>query len=66
VVLLIEDGDFFRTYTLNYQGGARHPHLERIKGQPDYLDQIFAPLTGPVEKHPQKGHDKAGHQAAAR
>jgi predicted metalloprotease with PDZ domain len=67
VVILIEDGDFLRTYTLNYQGGARHPHLERIKGQPDYLDQIFAPLTGPVEKHPAKGHDKkAGHEAAVR
>jgi predicted metalloprotease with PDZ domain len=56
ITLLIEDGDFYRTYKLDYQGGPRHAHLERLKGQPDLLSKILAPLTGPVEKKPAKPH----------
>ena len=52
ITLLIEDGDFFRTYALDYHGGPRHPRLERMKGQPDLLSKILAPLTGPVAKTP--------------
>jgi predicted metalloprotease with PDZ domain len=63
VEVLVEDGDFYRTYKLDYQGGPRHPHLERIKGQPDYLDQIFTPVTGPAEKHNDK---KPAHQTAGK
>lgn len=32
------------TYTLDYSGGLRYAHLERIKGTPNYLDQIIAPV----------------------
>jgi hypothetical protein len=49
---LLEDGDFYRTYVLDYHGGARHAHLERLKGQPDLLTKILSPLTGPNEKKP--------------
>ncbi len=32
------------TYTIRYSGGLRYPHLERIAGTPDYLDDISAPV----------------------
>jgi hypothetical protein len=28
---------------IDYRGGLRYPHLERIKGTPDRLAEIFAP-----------------------
>jgi predicted metalloprotease with PDZ domain len=33
------------TYTLDYTGGLRYAHLERIQGKPNYLEQIIAPVT---------------------
>ena len=38
------------THAIRYQGGNRYPHLERIEGTPDYLDEILKPLT-PVSAH---------------
>jgi predicted metalloprotease with PDZ domain len=46
VELLVEDGDFFKTYKLDYKGGEKYPHLERdeaVKG--DLLDAIVKPLA---------------------
>ncbi|MGH8153888.1 MAG: M61 family metallopeptidase [Rhodanobacteraceae bacterium] len=34
-------GDY-RTVPVDYTGGLQYPHLERIPGTPDYLDQIIA------------------------
>jgi hypothetical protein len=31
--------------TLNYHGGERYPHLERVSGTPDRLDDILKPMT---------------------
>ncbi len=39
--LLVENAEYFRTYKLNYHGGERYPHLERISGRPDMLSQIL-------------------------
>jgi predicted metalloprotease with PDZ domain len=50
ILLLLEDGDFFRTYRIDYRGGAKFARLERLKGQPDWLSKILAPVTGPNEK----------------
>ena len=36
------------THEIQYHGGNRFPHLERVEGTPDYLDEIFKPLTGPA------------------
>jgi predicted metalloprotease with PDZ domain len=47
--LLVENGDVFRTYALDYHGGPRHPHLERVPGQPDLLGKILTPLTSAGE-----------------
>ncbi|WP_240096319.1 M61 family metallopeptidase [Thermomonas flagellata] len=42
IELLVRDFDRFRTVRLDYHGGLRYPHLERIPGTPDYLGAIFA------------------------
>jgi predicted metalloprotease with PDZ domain len=43
--LLLENGEFFRTYALKYDGGARFPRLERDAGRPDHLAAVVAPLA---------------------
>lgn len=45
IELLVENAETFRTYQLEYSGGARYPYLERIAGRPDLLSAILAPLT---------------------
>ena len=32
-----------QVYTVHYDGGLKYPHLVRLPGAPDYLDQILAP-----------------------
>ena len=48
IELLIENEDFFRTYRVDYQGGERHPHLERINAKPDLLSEIAKMKAAPV------------------
>ena len=43
IKLLLKRGDEFVTVNLDYQGGLRYPHLERVEGTPDRLDAILAP-----------------------
>jgi predicted metalloprotease with PDZ domain len=43
--LLIENGEFIKTHTLDYSGGGKHPHLERDESKPDLLGEIFKPRT---------------------
>ncbi len=40
--LLVRDGARFRTVRVDYHGGLRYPHLERIAGTPDRLGDILA------------------------
>ena len=42
--LLIENTDYFTTYSLNYHGGEMYPHLERETSQPDLLSDIIKAL----------------------
>ncbi|HKU22945.1 MAG TPA: hypothetical protein VJQ50_18175 [Terriglobales bacterium] len=42
--LLIENTDYFTTYSLNYHGGEMYPHLEREASQPDLLSDIVKAL----------------------
>ena len=37
--------DRYSTASLNYHGGLRYPHLERIQGAPGYLDTIISPRS---------------------
>jgi predicted metalloprotease with PDZ domain len=48
IELLIENEDFFRTYQVDYHGGERYPHLERIAGKPDLLGEIAKMKAPPV------------------
>ena len=38
--LLAQNGDFFATYSVDYHGGERYPHLEPISGKTDLLSEI--------------------------
>jgi len=40
--LLVREFNRYRTIDVDYHGGLRYPHLERIAGKPDYLTRIFA------------------------
>ncbi|HEU0276517.1 MAG TPA: peptidase M61 [Rhodanobacteraceae bacterium] len=42
IELLIKYLGDYRTVAVDYHGGLRYPHLERIPGTPDYLSQIIA------------------------
>ena len=42
--LLVKNVNHYVTYAVDYHQGLKYPHLERIPGTPDYLDQIIAPL----------------------
>jgi predicted metalloprotease with PDZ domain len=44
VVLVVRDGARVRSVTVDYRGGLRYPHLERVAGTPDRLGEILAPL----------------------
>ncbi len=41
--LLAENGDFFKTHTVEYKGGARYPRLEKQDGKADLLSEIVKP-----------------------
>lgn len=41
--LLVKTFDQYRTIPVEWTGGLRYPHLERIPGKPDLLTAIFAP-----------------------
>ena len=41
IELMVKEFDRYRTVKLDYHGGLRYPHLERIQGQPDYLTPIL-------------------------
>jgi predicted metalloprotease with PDZ domain len=43
IKLLLKRGDEFVTISLDYHGGMRYPHLERVETTPDRLDEILAP-----------------------
>ena len=39
--LLIENGEYFQTYRVDYHGGPRYPHLVRDESKPDVLAEII-------------------------
>lgn len=50
--LIVQNDTHVRTISIDYHDGERYPHLERIEGTPNYLDEITKPLTPapPAEK----------------
>jgi predicted metalloprotease with PDZ domain len=45
IELIVENAQFFQTYSVAYHGGDRNPHLERVSSQPDLLTGVLTPLT---------------------
>jgi predicted metalloprotease with PDZ domain len=41
--LLVENGDYFHSYKLDYHGGEKYPHLVRIDSVPDVMGDIIKP-----------------------
>jgi predicted metalloprotease with PDZ domain len=42
--LLATNGEFYKTYAVDYHGGERYPHLERDPSVPDLLGNIIGPV----------------------
>jgi predicted metalloprotease with PDZ domain len=45
VQLTVANGVQVQTYSLDYHGGLRYPHLQRAQNRPDVLDEIYKPLA---------------------
>ena len=43
--LLVLNDDYYKTCTINYHRGVRYPHLVRVEGKADLLDEISRPLA---------------------
>ena len=50
IELIVEIGEFFKTYSVPYFEGDRNPHLERVESQPDLMSEILKSKTGPIPK----------------
>ena len=44
--LLVSNGEFFKTHSVDYHGGERYAHLVRDESKPDVLNEILKPLAG--------------------
>ena len=47
ITLLVSNTGSFEPREIRYRDGVRQPHLERVEGATDYLDDILKPLAGP-------------------
>lgn len=45
IELLASDGDFFRSYEVDYHAGEKYPWLERDVSKPDELAEIIKPIA---------------------
>jgi len=45
IEFLVENAQFFKTFTVAYHDGEKNPHLERVSEQADILGQILKPMT---------------------
>jgi predicted metalloprotease with PDZ domain len=44
IALLAENGEYYSTYPVDYHKGERYPHLVRVEGQSNLLDEIIKPI----------------------
>jgi predicted metalloprotease with PDZ domain len=47
ISLIVSQTGWYQPLSLNYHGGPRYPHLQRIPGVPDMLAKIMAPHARP-------------------
>lgn len=48
IEVMIDNSGKMELHKIQYHGGSRFPHLERLDASPDYLDEILKPLTLPT------------------
>ncbi len=46
IALIVRDGEYYKTYNVDYHEGEKYPHLLRSEA-PDYLSDILKPLLKP-------------------
>ncbi len=44
IEVLVQEDRHFRTVQIDYHGGLRYPHLQRVQDKPALLDDLLAPL----------------------
>jgi predicted metalloprotease with PDZ domain len=49
--LIVENGNFYKTYSIPYFEGSKYAHLERVEGMPDRLTDIIKARTGETIQH---------------
>ena len=50
IELILVNTGYYKVVKIDYHDGLRFPHLERIQGTPDRLDDIVKPMTQPPAK----------------
>ena len=56
IALIVRDGEYYRTCSIDYQGGEKYPRLQRDVSKPDLLADIIRP---PSYRSPAPGeHDR--------
>jgi predicted metalloprotease with PDZ domain len=45
IALLAENGEYYNSYAVDYHQGERYPHLVRVEGQANLLDDFIKPLA---------------------
>jgi predicted metalloprotease with PDZ domain len=45
VQLTVANGPLVEAHSIDYHGGPRYPHLQRVQNRPDLLDEILHPLA---------------------
>ena len=45
IEFIVSNDSEFRTLRIDYHDGEKYPHLEKVEGTPDLLDQIIKPLV---------------------
>jgi predicted metalloprotease with PDZ domain len=50
IELILVNTGYYKVVKIDYHDGLRFPHLERIDGTPDRLDDIVKPMTQPPAK----------------
>ena len=52
LLLLIKDGEYYKTLSLDYHDGEKYPHLVRDKSKPDLISEIIRPHAGVAKPSP--------------
>jgi predicted metalloprotease with PDZ domain len=51
IELIVSNTGYYKIIHLDYHGGQKYPHLEKVTGAPDLIDDILKPLSKSPEKH---------------